>query len=120
MEVIAYDLSGAHRHHLLRFCCLQPDLCLCGHPDQEDLTNRVAPPNTGSGINEKINPTAGNKPNKIRKPAMKYPTYLHHLHHTVLLQLSDKMVHMPPAPGEAHFSDTTFSLSGICLYSGLL
>ena len=32
--------------------------------------SKVAPPNTGSGIREKINPTLGNNPNKIRKPAM--------------------------------------------------
>ena len=36
--------------------------------------NNVAPPNTGSGINEKINPTTGNKPNNTNIPAMKYPT----------------------------------------------
>ena len=45
-RVVAYDFSGAHRHHLLRFCCLQPDLRLCGHPDQEDLTNDDALPQT--------------------------------------------------------------------------
>ena len=32
--------------------------------------SKVAPPNTGSGIREKINPTLGNNPNRIRKPAM--------------------------------------------------
>ena len=32
--------------------------------------SKVAPPNTGSGIKEKINPTPGNHPNRIRQPAM--------------------------------------------------
>ena len=37
---------------------------------------RVAPPNTGSGINENTTPTIGKNPSNTRNSAMKYPTYL--------------------------------------------
>ena len=36
--------------------------------------NKVAPPNTGSGIKEKILPTAGKIPSSTKKPAIKKPT----------------------------------------------